>query len=183
MFILKTKPRSTSLKAKDLRRNGLIPVNLYGGDDSIHLQITQNEVKELLKEKTKGGKVQLDVEGKKIDSILREIGRSFTNGPIEHISFQRLIEEDTVRSSAQIVLKNKEKIPVYIQQTLYEIPYRAKASQLIEKIEIDLDGMHAGDTKRVMDIPILNENNIELLIKPESLIVSIIGNKKAASVI
>ena len=180
MFTLQAEPRSTGLKTKHLRKKGLIPSCLYGGDidTSLLLQITESEVKKLLKTKTKGGKVLLDVEGEKINALLREIGRSPVNGQIEHISFQKLNGNELVTSIAKIVLVNKEKIPVYIQQGLFDISYRAIASKLIEIIEIDLDGMHAGDCIKVKNLDIAKDNDVELLIDSESLVVSLIENKR-----
>jgi len=164
MFTLQAEPRSTGLKAKHLRQKGLIPSCLYGGnlDKSQLLQLTESEVKKLLKSKAKGGKVLLDVEGEKTNALLREIGRNSVNGQIEHIDFQKLNGNELVTSTAKIVLTNKEKIPVYIQQVLFEISYRAIASKLIEKVEINLDGMHAGDYIKLKDLDIAISDDIEL---------------------
>lgn len=180
MFTLQAEPRSTGLKTKHLRKKGLIPGCLYGGDidKSLLLQITESEVKKLLKSKTKGGKVLLDVDGEKINALLREIGRSPVNSQIEHISFQKLNGNELVTSTAKIVLINKEKIPVYIQQVLFDISYRAIASKLIEKIEIDLYGMHAGDCIKVKDLNIAKDDDIELLIDSDSLVISLIESKR-----
>jgi len=180
MFTLQAEPRSIALKAKHLRKKGLIPGCLYGGDidKSLLLQITESEVKKLLKFKVKGGKVLLDVEGERINALLREIGRNSVNGQIEHISFQKLNSNELVTSTAKIELINKEKMPLYIQQVLFDTPYRTIASKLIEKIEIDLDGMHAGDCIKVKDLDIAKDDDIELLIDSDSLVVSLIENKR-----
>lgn len=184
MFTLQAEPRSTGLKAKHLRQKGLIPGCLYGGDidKSFLLQITQSETKKLLKSKTKGGRLLLDVEGEKINALLREIDRNPVNGRIDHLSFQKLNGNKLVTSIAKIVLINKELIPFYIQQVLFDITYRAPSSKLIEKIEIDLNGMHAGDCMKVKDLDIIKDDDIELLVDPESLVISIIENKRATSV-
>jgi large subunit ribosomal protein L25 len=177
MFTLQAEPRSTSLKAKQLRKQGLIPVGLYGGDINKSLQIKQSEVTRLIKSKTTGGNVLLDVEGEKINAIIREIGRGPVSGKVEHISFQEVNRNELVTNTAQIVLINRDKIPEYIQQVLFEIPYKAIVSKLIETIEIDLDGMKAGTSIKVMDLEIAKNDDIELLIDPDSLVVSIIERK------
>ncbi len=92
MFTLQAESRSIGLKAKRLRQKGLIPGCLYGGemDKSMLLQITQSEIKRLKKSKTNIDRLLLDVDGEKIDALLREISRSPVDGEIEHLSFQKL---------------------------------------------------------------------------------------------
>jgi large subunit ribosomal protein L25 len=97
MFSLQVEPRSKTLKVKQLRKLGFIPGCLYGdADKSLLLQITQSEAKKLLKSKTKGGNVSLDMEGEKINALLREIGRSPVNGQIVHLSFQKLNGNESI---------------------------------------------------------------------------------------
>ncbi len=183
MFTLQAEPRITGIKAKHLRQKGLIPGCLYGGsiEKSLLLQITQSEVIKLLKSKSEDDKVLLNIEGEKANALLREIGRNSINGQIEHISFQKLNGNELVTSSAKIVLINKEKIPVYIQQVLFDIPYRALASKLIEIVEIDLEGMRAGDSIKVKDLDIAKDDDVEILIDQESLVVSLVEYRRSAT--
>ncbi|MGI5970994.1 MAG: 50S ribosomal protein L25 [Oscillospiraceae bacterium] len=180
MYILQAEPRSTGLRSKHLRQKGLIPGCVYGGDinGSLLLQIEQSEANKLMRSKTRGGRVLLNVKGEKFNTLLREIDRNPVTDQIRHLSFQKLNGDELVSSTAQIVLVNKEKIPVYIQQVLFEIPYRALASKLIEKIEIDLEGMQAGDSIKVKDLDICNNDDIEILADSDSLVLSIISNRR-----
>lgn len=124
----------------------------------------------------------MDVEGEKINALLMEVGRSPVNSQIEQISFQKLNGNELVTSITKIVLVNK-KIPVYIQQGLFDISYRAIASKLIELIEIDLDGMQAGDCIKVKDLDIAKDNDVEILIDSDSLVVSLIENKRPIDIV
>lgn len=175
MFNIQAEPRSTGVKAKHLRQQGLIPGCVYGADidKSIPLQIAESEIKKLLKTKAEGGKVSLRLDGKKTDVLLREISRHPVNRKIEHISFQRIKGDETVNNAAQIVLVNKDKIPLFVNQIIFSIPYRSPASKIIEKIEIDLEGMHEGGSIKVNDLDIAGDEDIELMIDPESLVISI----------
>lgn len=179
MNILEAEKRNNDLKAKQLRRLGIIPVSLYGSDieNSLLLQITETEAKKLLRFTSKDSKVILQVGDKKTYALLREITYSPLGNQIENLSFQKLIEDEKVSSTAQIVLVNKEKIPHYIQQSLFEISYKAYPSSLIDKIDIDLEGMNAGDSVKVNDLDIAKNADIELITEPDEVILSIIENK------
>ena len=180
MFVLKAQRRGAGAKAKQLRRAGMIPGRLYGAgiEESMPLQMTQSEVKRLLKEKAKGGRVTLDVEGEKSTALLREISCHPVSCQVEHLSFQKSNDDDTVTSTAQIILLNKEKIPGYIQQVLFDVQYKTLASNMVEKIEIDLEGMSTGDSIKVCDLDIAKNDDIEILTDLDSLVVSIIENRK-----
>jgi large subunit ribosomal protein L25 len=180
MYTLEAAPRNQELKVKQLRQNGFIPGSLYGKDikGSMLLQINRSDVNSLLKHKAKGSRITLSINGEKIDTILREVCYDPANRQVEHLGLQKLSENDLVTTTAQVVLRNKEKIPVSnIHQVLFEIPHRAITSKLVEKIEIDLNGMNAGACVKVQDLDISKDADIEVLIAPENLVISIIEAK------
>jgi large subunit ribosomal protein L25 len=180
MYILNAEERDISRKAKQLKKSGLIPGSVSGSklDGSLLIQLHQNDVQHLLKEKTTGNKVTLCVKEKKYDVVIKEIGRSPIGNQIEHICFQSMANNEVISSTARIVLINKEKVSNFIQQRIYEIPYRAFSSNLVEITEIDLEGMPAGTYVRVKDLDIARNENVELLIEPESLVLTIDGGRK-----
>jgi large subunit ribosomal protein L25 len=180
MLIVKASYRNENQKAKQLRKSGIVPGCVYGGGlkSPVNIQIIYDEVKKLLKSKSKDGKVTLEIEGKKITALLREICTDPVRSQIEHLSFQSLTGDETVSSTAQIVLMNKEIVSGYVQQNLFDISYRAFPSKLIEKIEINLDGLRAGTCMRVKDLDIAKNEDIELLTSADSLVFSIIENKR-----
>lgn len=180
MYTLEATPRNQNLKVKQLRQNGFMPGSLYGKDikGSMLLQINRSDVNSLLKHKAKGSIVTLSINGEKVEAILREVGYDPASRQVEHLGFQKLCENDLVTTTAQIVLRNKEKIPVSnIHQVIFEIPYKSAASKLVEKIEIDLNGMTAGACVKVKDLAISQDTDIEVLIAPENLVISITETK------
>lgn len=181
MFILQTEPRAIGVSAKHLRQSGCILVCLYGGglSKSALLQARAVDAKRLLKCKNRGGRVMLNLGGEKADAILREIGLNPVDGRLEHLSFQKLSGGELIAGTAKIELENREKIPAYIQQALFELPYRARASHLTETVSVDLADMHAGDCIRVRDLAIAGDDDIELLVPPESVVLSLIPNRNA----
>ena len=177
MFTLHAEPRSTNLKAKQLRKNGLTPISIYGGSINRSLQLGKSEATKLFKSKTTGGSLLLYVEGRGIHALIREIGRSPVTGQVEHISFQELNSNELITNTAKVLLVNRDKVPGYIQQVLFEIPYRAPASKLIETVEVDLDGMPAGSIIKIKDLGIAQNEDVEILSDPENLVASILENK------
>ncbi|NMA24359.1 MAG: 50S ribosomal protein L25 [Clostridiales bacterium] len=180
MSIFHADKRDMNLNARQLKKTGLIPGNIYGGDldQSLLIHMQQNEVRQLLRSKTTGNKLTLSVDGRKYSVIIKEIGRSPVSGQIEHLSFQALVNSRMVTSAARIVLLNREKVSNFVQQRLFEIPYRAFPSNLVEEIEIDLEGMPLDTYVRVQDLDIAKNEDIELLVEPDDLVLSIVGSRK-----
>lgn len=181
MFVVQAQPRSGGgMKPNQLRRAGQVPGCLFGGGlaETVPLQLSQSEVKKLLKSKTEGGRVRLEVSGEQMDVLVKEISTAPVSGQIQHLGFQKLEKGRPVSGVAQVVLLNRDKIPVFVSQLVFEIPHRAVGSALTETVEIDLEGMHPGDSIRVCDLPIASCSETELLIDPETVVVTIVDNKR-----
>lgn len=176
MYILKAEKRDINMNAKQLKKLGLVPGSVYGSgfDKSLLIQLHQNEVSQLVKTKSTGNKISLNIRGKKYLVMVKEINRNPVSRQIENLSFQNLVNNEMVTSTARISLLNKEKVTNFIQLRMFDIPYRAYPPKLIEQVEIDLEGMPVGTYVRVEDLDIAHNEEIELLIDRESLVLSII---------
>lgn len=143
MFVLNAENRNLKLKPKHLRKEGIIPGVLYGKnlEESLSLQFSQAEVKRFLQGNFVGSKAELTVEGKKFPALLREVSYEPAASNLQHLSFQTLIAGEAITSTAAIVLVNKEKVDGMVQHQLAEISYRTLPANLVDRFEIDLEGM------------------------------------------
>ncbi len=180
MATLNAENRDTSLKPKQLRRQGIIPGNLYGKnlETSLSIQFSETEVTRFLKSNAKGSKVELAIEGKEYSTLLREVTYRPATKELEHLSFQTLLAGEVVTSAARIVLVNRESVADMIQQLLDEISYRALPSHLIERIEFDVEGMKVGDSIKISDLGIAKNPNIEILSPLDTTVLSIVDVRK-----
>lgn len=180
MVTLNVENRNTNLKPKQLRRKGIIPGVLYGKNlkESLSIQFSQAEVARFLKSNSTGSKARLVIGDKKFPALLREANYKPATDELEHLSFQTLLAGEIVTSTARIVLVNREKVSGVIQQAQSEISYRALPSYLIDKIEIDLDGMKVGDSMRVSNLDIAKNPDIEILNPLDTMVFSIADPRK-----
>lgn len=175
MFTLNAENRNTNLKPNQLRRQGLIPGVLYGKNlkESLSIQFSQSEAARFLKSNSAGSKAELMIGDKKFPALLREVNYKPVTGELEHLSFQTLLAGEVITSAAKIVVLNREKVLGVVHQPQPEIPYRALPSHLIDKIEIDIDGMEVGTSIRISDLDIAENSNIEILIPLDTTVLSI----------
>ncbi|MDD2362029.1 MAG: 50S ribosomal protein L25 [Oscillospiraceae bacterium] len=179
MFILKSENRDTESKPKQLRRNGIIPGVLYGKNlkESVSIQIPQSEVMRFLQTNSTGSRVELMVGNKKHMALLREVTYIPTTNLVEHLSFQALQADEAVDSTARIVLVNKDKVSGMVQQQLSDISYRALPLYLVDRIEVDLEGLKEGDSIRIGDLDVVKNPNIEVLTPLDVMVASVVDSR------
>lgn len=180
MYVLNVEKRDGAVRAKKLKKEGLVPGSIYGGDlqETLLIQMSEKDAKKLLKTKKKGGIVTVNCAGDLHNVLLKEFTYNGMKSQVDDISFQKLIETESVNGTAQVVLKNREKIPHLVQQMIDSISYKALPTNLIEEIEIDLSGMQAGDAQNVADLLISKDPNVDVLTPGDQLVFNIVDISK-----
>ena len=175
MFVLNAEKRNLDSKVKQLRRKGIIPGVLYGKDldESLCIQIPQKDAARFLRSNSTGSQVELVIDKDKIPALLREVSYKPVVNELEHLSFQTLIAGEIITNTAPIVIVNKDKVVGTIEQSLSEVSYRASTADLVEKVEVDLDGAQIGDIIRISDLDIAKNENIEILTPLDATVVGI----------
>ena len=177
MNTLKVEKRNMQTKAKKLRREGFVTGNVFGKEieGSIPVQITRKAAEDLLKAHRKGSQLMLDVDGKNIDVLIKEIDYNASKRQIMEIDFQELVKGEMVNSVAEVILLNHDKITQGIVEfDLEEIAYKATPDALVETIEIDLDNRKVGEEIRVRDLPIASNEKVHVLTNLDESVVRIV---------
>lgn len=176
MYTLNVKKRDLQIKAKKIRKNGMIPCSISDGQkkESILIQLADGEAKKLLKNKGRGGRVSLNCsDGETYNVIIKDFVSSHLDDSIENITFQLLNENEYVNSFVRVILTNREKIQAMVYQSVTEIPYKALPQDLVEKIIIDLTELQRESKLMLKDLSIWSNKNLKFSMKEETLIVNI----------
>ena len=176
MNTLKAEKRNMQTKAKKLRREGFVTGNVFGREmkESMPIQILKTDAERLIKGHGKGSQIMLEVDGKTMDVLIKEIDLSPLKTDIYEIDFQALVSGEKVHSVAEVILLNHEKVNTgLVQQRLYEISYKAVPAALVEKVEIDVGDMKLGDSLQVKDLDIAKKKDIDLITNPETTVVAV----------
>ena len=174
MTTLKAERRDMRTKAKKLRREGFVTGNVFGKniDGSIPLQFPASEIEKILKDKNKGSEIILELDGKPMDALIKEISFNSMKHEVEEIDFQALVSGEKVHSVAEVIFQNHDKIfGGVLQENIREIPFKALPSALVDKVIIDVSKLHIGDSVKVKDLEIAADKDIELMIDPEETVV------------
>ena len=175
MDIMEVSKRDMSVKAKALRRNGMVPGHVFGGHlkDSVLVQIDQKVLTQMLATKHIGSRLTLSMDGKKLPVQIKDKDVNSINGEIRNISFQALAADQKVNSVAHIVLLNTEKNNNMLEFMMTEIPYDALPQDMVDLVEIDVDGMGVGTVVTVGDLTALNNDKVDLKADKDEIVLRV----------
>lgn len=183
MYNLKAECRDKSVKAKKLRRSGIIPASIYGRnlEESIMIQVPLADTNHFLSRVTKGSPLTIELDEKKYNVLFKAIAHAPVSRQVEHIEFQHIVSDEAVNSVTKIILTNREKNQNLIQQHIDEIPYNALPRHFVQDIVIDLDGIIAGTTIKIEDLDIAKNEDIKLAVPEDTVILTVSALKKIAA--
>lgn len=174
--------RNTEKKAKQLRRDGIVPCTIYGGglEESMQIQMDHNVAKRMLRSKQEGSKIEIELNNETILAQVKDVEINIINNQIVHICFQALEADKKVNSKAQIILENADKVVGVLEQMIYEIPYSAFPSDMIDTVVVDLEGLAAGSFLTLEDVIDFKKEKIDLQVSADSMVLKISDRKEAS---
>lgn len=139
MITLKVEKRNPEVKAKKLRRDGFVCGVLYGKEmkESTPIQLTEPEALRFIKVNKEGTQVMLDLDGKQVDALVKNIDYDPMKKQIMALDFQALVAGETVATSVQVILENEDAAQGIVEQTLNEVHYKADPANMLDTIVID----------------------------------------------
>ena len=176
MDTLKTQRRDIADKAKKLRREGFVVGSLFGKEikDSLLFKVDKLELAKFLRTNNKGSKVTLDIDGEKHLALIKSIDYDPFKGVINEISLQELLKDEVVKSVAEIVIENRDKVQSgVLQEDLTEVSYSALPADLVDKITIDASKLKFGEVIKVKDLDICKNPKLTVHTNPEAIILSV----------
>ena len=180
MDMLEVSKRDMSVKAKALRRSGQIPGHVFGGhlEDSVLIQMDAKAAAAKLSGKHIGSRLTLSLDGKKLPVQIKDKDVNSMNGELRNVSFQALAADQKVNSVAHVVLLNTEKNSNMLEFMMTEIPYDALPQNMVDLVEIDVDGLSVGTVITVGDLKELNTDQIELRTDKDEIVLRVSDPKR-----
>lgn len=155
-------------KVKKLRREGILPANIYGKDiKSISVQVTQKEFDRVFKEVGETGLVDLELDGKILPVLIHNVQSNYLGIPL-HADFYQVNLKEKVKAMVPIVVVGEPKAVIdktgLLMQILSEIEVEALPEELPENIEVNVESLSqvdeqitVGDLKTAKGVVILSD--------------------------
>lgn len=149
-------PRTATGKkdAKSLRRDGRVPAVLYGGKESFSFHVPEKELNKLVYTPDVY-QVELDVEGKKIKGIIKDLQFHPVTDQVLHADFLELAQDKPVKVKLPVVVtgssvgvRNGGKLALNFKK----LTLKGLANSLPDNISVDITALEIGQSVRVSDI-------------------------------
>ncbi len=142
---------------KQLRSKGLVPGVVYGpGIENINIQVDAREFSRMLASAVSEHiLVALDIEGKEVKALLKEVQHDALSGTCLHIDFQAVTDTTVIHSIVPVVLEGEPAGVVkggMLDQTVYELPIICQVKDLPETLTANVAALEQEETLRVADI-------------------------------
>ncbi|HET6536676.1 MAG TPA: 50S ribosomal protein L25/general stress protein Ctc [Sphingopyxis sp.] len=148
-----TRERAGKGASRELRRNGRVPAVIYGGKEEP--QIIHVEEKLLMKQLMTGvffnSVVMIDVDGKKVRTLPKDVAfHPVKDRPI-HVDFLRIAKNATLQVAVPVLFENEEASPGLkrggvLNVVRHELELIVDASSIPDQIVIDVTGYEVGDS-------------------------------------
>lgn len=146
--------------ARKLRGTGRVPAVLYGhGDRTESLSLDAHELELLLHGiSAENTLIGLDIDGRRTDVLIREIQRHPYRPEVLHVDFLQVHAGEALKLQLPVRLLGT---PVGVRDeggvldhVLYEIDVECLPKDIPDGADVDVSGLHIGESVRVHDISI-----------------------------
>ena len=139
-----------SRSTRRLRREGLVPGILYGGDgEPLTFAVDARELRNALH--ATGAVVELQLDGSSTPAVLKDSQHHPVRGETTHVDFVRVNLNVAIEAIVPIELRGAEDSPGakeggIVDQPVREVSVQALPTSIPESIQIDVSGLSIGDT-------------------------------------
>ena len=146
--------------SRRLRHKGKVPAILYGGHkDPLPLILDQQNLLTMISsEKFYSSIVQLKIEEKLHEAIVKDVQMHPARNVVVHVDLQRVLENEAIRIHLPIHFRNETVSPGVklqggiVSHMLTEVEVSCLPKDLPEFLEVDLAAMNLNETKFLADI-------------------------------
>jgi large subunit ribosomal protein L25 len=170
--------------AKHLRLGGQIPAVVYGKgvEKNESIAVNAGEVSRAFRKEGRNAIITLNLSNdKKYTVMAHELQFNNLKGTIQHIDFLAINVNEAIDAVVPVELKGIEKVEigeVVVNKQLSELTVRSLPKNLPSAIELDVSGLHVGDSMRISDIKPAGDYTV--LGEPEDVVASVSYSSKVA---
>ena len=149
----------TGKKVKALRKTGLVPGVVYGAKHApLNIEAENNALEKVIEQAGFSTPVNLEVDGKKYFTVIKNIARDTVKRNLVNIEFQSISAKDPIDAEVEIVLAGQGESPaeragLVVMQVLEHVELRALPNDMPAELSVALDQLTAvGDRITLGDI-------------------------------
>ena len=157
---------------KAVRVKQSIPCELYGGKDNVHFEVTASAIRKLVYTPNIY-LVSLDIDGKKVDAIMKEIQFHPVSDKVIHVDFIEVSPKKPIIMEVPVQLEGlAEGVRAGGKLTLEMRKIRMKGlvSKMPDSVTVNVDKLELGKT---IQVRALNYEGLEILNTPNAVVCAV----------
>lgn len=167
--------------SKRLRREGLVPMTIYGGKtDTASGSVSRRELAAILRKSGRNAIFTLDLAGAATPVKIADLQLHPVRGNLIHVDFMRISLTEKTEFEVQIeVVGEPEGVRLHgaiLDQPTHSLEIRCLPTDVPKSIEVDVSALGVGDHLRVSDLKV-DRDKIEVLADPDLVIVTVAAPK------
>jgi len=165
---------------KNLRKEGMVPCNLYGGNKNVNFYAHENEFRKIVYTPDVF-EINIDIDGTKYKAIVQEFQFHPVKDNLMHIDFIEVVDNKPIKTAIPVKLVGAAKGVLdggRMVLNLRRLKVKALVSDLPEVFEINVEHLVIGKGIQIGD---LNFGNIELLDPSNSIVCAVKVTRVARS--
>lgn len=145
--------------SRALRRDGRVPAVIYGGkEDPVAIHV---EAKELVRQLGSGhfmnSIVMVEVEGKKIRTLPKDVALHPVSDRPTHVDFLRLAKDAKIQVAVPVVFVNEEASPGLkkggvLNVVRHDLELVCESDKIPDEIALDVTGLDVGDSIHISNV-------------------------------
>jgi large subunit ribosomal protein L25 len=169
-----------SKDAKQLRREGQVPCVVYGGAENKHFTVDHQELRKAIYTPNVY-LVNLDIDGARVDAIIRDAQFHPVSDKILHIDFTEVIAGQPIVVQLPVRLEGSAvgvRAGGTLRQNAMKLKVRGVTTGLPDEITLDISDLAIGDMIKVSEVKL---NGVEFMEAPHRAIVAVKTTRKAVA--
>ncbi|HSX58428.1 MAG TPA: 50S ribosomal protein L25 [Candidatus Saccharimonadales bacterium] len=168
----------TGKKVKKLRREGVIPANIFGKDvKSISVQVAFKDFQKTFKEAGETALIDVKVKNEVYPSLIHNLQRDPVHDDLIHVDFHKVNLKEKITTAVPVVLVGESPIAKsgegLLLQTLNEVEVECLPTDIPSSIEVDAEKLtEVGQAVHVKDLKV-EKDKVEITNDPEEVVVTV----------
>lgn len=165
---------------KRIRKQGFIPAIIYGQKENLNIMINHSEFIKLVHHITKSTIINLKLEDKNLDVLIKDYDKDYITDKYIHIDFYELAKDTTAVFSIPLHFIGT---PIGVKEGgilvkhLTELKVECLPKDIVPQFDIDVSNLKIGNSLHVKDLPI-DKNKYKIVTHLDIVVVHISGVEK-----
>lgn len=177
--IIVARKRSPEKKASDLRKEHLVPAVVYGhGIETVSVGVEYQEFRKAFQKAGRSTILYLDIEGKKVATIVHDVQYHALSQEYTHIDFLTIKEDEEVHTTVPLVFVGTapavKNFGGVLSTPITHLEIKCLPKYLVHDVQVDVSSLeNFHETITIGDLEITQDKHIIVLNEKDGVIASV----------